>query len=517
MIKLIVDPIVLTTLKRAMPKTKKAEDALEKYINKLQLHIDKSLMSDLGGLYRKTSLLYLSTHSLALDVGQFTIDGKKQYLHQWLEAHKVNLIYVKEVGEKNKNSSLIGLTNLVTINDAMDLQTLKKKSINELDQLLKDITLDDEDLYLRLFPDFVNPNKQYILAKYDFCPINIKSLEQFIYWASLRANKITDANRQLMLRQAEIILRVAKGGDGEFPMKKNPSPFGRTYYEATSVQSVHRKLREGMLGKCYEYDLRISVISWKMGFAKLCYQQMKTQNTFQQEFSACLDYIKDKKKFREQVRMETFGSSSHIDAELQINLVKEALTAISFGARMTTQGWINQSGEAFNPAIVKIFKDKQARDGFISSNFVRKLLAEQKVLDKFIYNFYTSNDPSLLTNPIFQSNSGRPNAKKIMSLLYQSAETKVMDIVAEEVKLLGKNVLARVHDAIFIDTKLSNYDRQNIEFKVRDITGIDYLAIDEEKLNGFRGVSALVKKEEAEQESLTAAQTLLAQKNLATI
>ena len=102
MIKLIVDPIVLMTLKRAMPKTKKAEDALEKYINKLQLHIDKSLMSDLGGLYRKTSLLYLSTHSLALDVGQFTIDGKKQYLHQWLEAYKVNLIYVKEVGENSQ-------------------------------------------------------------------------------------------------------------------------------------------------------------------------------------------------------------------------------------------------------------------------------------------------------------------------------------------------------------------------------------------------------------------------------
>ena len=53
MIKLIVDPIVLTTLKRSMPKTKKAEDALEKYIKKLQLHIDKSLMSDSGGLYKK--------------------------------------------------------------------------------------------------------------------------------------------------------------------------------------------------------------------------------------------------------------------------------------------------------------------------------------------------------------------------------------------------------------------------------------------------------------------------------
>jgi hypothetical protein len=47
---------------------------------------------------------------------------------------------------------------------------------------------------------------------------------------------------------------------------------------------------------------------------------------------------------------------------------------------------------------------------------------------------------------------------------------------------------------------------------VRDITGIDYLAIDEEKLNGFRGVSALVKKEEAEEKSLLAAQSLLAKK-----
>jgi hypothetical protein len=52
---------------------------------------------------------------------------------------------------------------------------------------------------------------------------------------------------------------------------------------------------------------------------------MKTQNSFQQEFSACLDYLKDKKKFREQVRSQTFGSSSHIDADLQIKLVKEGL------------------------------------------------------------------------------------------------------------------------------------------------------------------------------------------------
>jgi hypothetical protein len=91
-----------------------------------------------------------------------------------------------------------------------------------------------------------------------------------------------------------------------------------------------------------------------------------------------------------------------------------------------------------------------------------------------------------------------------------------MDIISTEIKILGKKVLARVHDAIFIDTNLSNYDRQNIEFKVRGITGIDYITLDKEKLKGFKGVSALVKKEEAEQQSLIATQTLLAQKNLVT-
>ena len=189
---------------------------------------------------------------------------------------------------------------------------------------------------------------------------------------------------------------------------------------------------------------------------------------------------------------------------------------MSFGARIYSHGWINQSGEAFNPAIVKIFKDQEARDGFINSSVVKKFREEQKRLDDFVFVAFTSNDNSLLTNPILQTNSGRVSKSKVMSYLYQMSETKVMDIISDEIKSLGKKVLARVHDAIFIDTKLSNYDRQNIEFNVRGITGIDYITLDEEKLKGFRGVSALVKKEVAEQQSLIDAQALLAQKNLVT-
>jgi hypothetical protein len=170
-----------------------------------------------------------------------------------------------------------------------------------------------------------------------------------------------------------------------------------------------------------------------------------------------------------------------------------------------------------NPAVVEIFKKLPTeRVAFIKSATVLKFREEQKKLDKFVCNYFKSSDKSLLKNPMLLTKSGRLSESKLMALLYQTAETIVMDFIADELKALGKKVLARVHDAIFIDTKLTNYDKSNIEFNVRDTTGIGYIALDEEKLKGFKGVSALVKKEEAEEKSLLAAQALLAQKNLVT-
>ena len=215
--------------------------------------------------------------------------------------------------------------------------------------------------------------------------------------------------------------------------------------------------------------------------------------------------------------METFGKDSHLNEEVQIKLVKRGLTALSFGARIYENGWIDQSGKPMNPAVVEIFKKLPTeRVAFIKSATVLKFREEQKKLDKFVCNYFKSSDKSLLKNPMLLTKSGRLSESKLMALLYQTAETIVMDFIADELKELGKKVLARVHDAIFIDTRLTNYDKQNIEFNVRSYTRLDYITLDGEAITGFKGVSALVKIEEAEQQSLIAAQTLLAQKNLVT-
>lgn len=507
MITLTIDPSVLAKLKLAMPKTDKAELALEKYRTVLQRFIEDSLLNMENNLFRHYKNFNISTHDFELQVGQFVINDKKQYLHSWLDANGLSLLQVTEVGLKGKSLSKAKLTKLVTMTDAMDINTLRKKSINELDALLNDKSLTDVEFFYRVFPDFLTLSAQQLKENYDFTPIDTSSLKQFIVWLTHRANKMNQVERQMLARQAQVILRIAEVGDGELPQKKKHSHFGRTYYQGISVQSVHRTLREAMMGNCYQYDIRISVVSWKMGFAELCFSQLQDANSFEQSFSACMLYLKDKKKFRNLVKTSTFGTDSDINDEVQMDIVKQALTALSFGARIYQHGWINQSGKEFNPAIVKIIKRPEDRKRFIDCDLIKKFRDEQKKLDSFIFELYTSQYPSILTDKELKTDKGKKSTAKIMAYLYQHTETLVMDVVRDELKKLGREVIASVHDAIFIRHRLSAYDRENIQYKMRDISGIDYWVLEQDKHEAYKGVSQEVLRDELAHKQLIAQQT----------
>ena len=227
-IKLTVDPVVLAALKRAMPKTNKAELALEKYINVLERHLEQSLLHMDDNMYRFFKHFYVSTHALELETGQFVIDGRKQYLHKWLEAKKLNLIHVVKKGLKGGDFSTVSLTQHVTMTDAMDIKQLQKKTIDELDALLNDKTLTDADFFYKMFPDFSVMTEKQLQRDYDLCPVDVKSLKQFIVFLTKKANKMNDVKRQMLIRQARAIVRIAEAGSGDLPMKKNRSHFGRT-------------------------------------------------------------------------------------------------------------------------------------------------------------------------------------------------------------------------------------------------------------------------------------------------
>jgi hypothetical protein len=510
MITLTFHPTVLSKLKAVMPKTNKAELALAKYKDVLERKLDHSLLNMTTNMFKFFKHFLVSTHDLSLEVGQFAINGKKQYLHQWLELNGAELVQVVTKGLKSSDVSTIRLTSLVTMTDAMDIKMLRQKKINELDALLNDKSLTDEDFFLRLFPDFAVMSRTQLKARYHFCPINIKSLHQYIVWLTHRANRINEVERQALVRQANVILRVAQAGNGELPMLINPSHFGRTYYRGINVQSVHNTLRKALLGDCFSYDIRISVVSWKMGYARLCYDQMKSPRVFEKEFETSLAYLEDKKAFRKLLMLETFGDSSHIAEDVQLDIVKQALTALSFGARMYRHGWIDFSGKACNPALVSIIKNLDARNRFIDCTVMKEFVAEQDQLDKFIYNYHCGPSSPLLNDPELQTASGRVSKSKVMSYLYQHAETEAMDAMRAELKHLGREVLASVHDAIFIRHRLNAYDKENIEVKMQQKTGISTWKLDVEELKAYTGVSAEVLADERAHKLFIAKQERLA-------
>ena len=287
MLKLTIDPIVLKTLKKAMPKTDKAERAFEKYVSVLEAHLNWSLLYLDTNLYKWTKRFIVSTRQVMIGGGQFVINGKKQYLQDWLNENGLALFDIAEVGQVGKEYSHIKLTNLVDAIDDLDLAKLGKKEVNQIDEWLNDRTLNDEAFIENIFPDIYS--FEDVKEAYEPLEVDIVSLKRYITWLIKKAKHFNQVEKQRMLRQAHLILRIAEITGGLFPQKKNPSFFGRKYYHGLSVQSVHTSLREAMLGDCYEYDLRSASVSWKIGFANDLLRSKKINNRLEDEFGATFD------------------------------------------------------------------------------------------------------------------------------------------------------------------------------------------------------------------------------------
>ena len=95
--------------------------------------------------------------------------------------------------------------------------------------------------------------------------MDVKSLMAYIYWLRTSANKKSRVRIEHACAQAQTILAVAQVLGGRYLQPKKPSDFGRMYYEGTSVQNVNKELRRAILGNCWEYDIRSSVVAWKLG------------------------------------------------------------------------------------------------------------------------------------------------------------------------------------------------------------------------------------------------------------
>ena len=474
---------VYETLKRKRPSlARQIPGILEKYRANLEEELNKAIARG-----RSVEGWLFNAYDIPLakvgDRGGTVWTSGNVRVHKWLVDNGVNLFkkldQIRVANNFTKKISLVSFTDLVKVIDQESLDALRLKSESDLTDFLNNPSSDD---VAKFQPMLKEVNALPVAArknKYHDAPIDVQSLQSYI--RKLMVNEVPD----LTVLQADTnnrcaikLLRIAQLNNGVLPQKVNPSDFGRIYYEGYSVQSVKKSLRAAMLGDSYEYDIKSSVISWKMSFAKNLMQAKGLSGDPEHEFPGISYYLKDKRAFTQDVINQVFLPDCPWSIKKKEDKIKEAMTALSFGAKLIEASWEDSNGVEQETSIMKILDDVGERERFISSSYVAAFKQDQDRLDAFITDVFKKKLPNIKSIERLQTKRGTSKSK-LLSWLYQHAETEIMDFVRAEIAMLSKNVIANVHDAIVVRQKLTGAELQNIVQKTQSKFRLDYFDLGE--------------------------------------
>jgi hypothetical protein len=439
--------------------------------------IFNSLHFEATPMQRKLNLFSLSLQKLAQQGGQ--IGPNKIRVHKWLRDNGFSLVEAVVVGSNMSGElSQCKLTQWVTMINTLAIEDailIGAKSNKEIDQHLSGDEYGNYQVFNLLYPEFKQrSDSSEISDLFDLLPVDIPSVKAYIIWLTTETKLLSREKKEQALRQARIILAIANVMDGNYLQRKKPSEFGRMYYEGVSVQNINKELRRAVLGNCWEYDIRSSVVAWKMGWAADYIYARRPGEDLRRVFSATIGFLEEKADFMATVRYFTFGDDSPVVRDLQPKLLKQAFTAISFGARTNSVGWQNESGGWSNSALVDIIKNKTDRERFLADLTVQAFIREQSELDAFLYELVSVQRSDLLSKKFLQTPSGRPSRAKILAYLYQHDETEIMNVVRSVAKKYHREPIANIHDAIFFKRKLGLDIKHECELSMREHSNNPY-------------------------------------------
>jgi hypothetical protein len=489
MLTITIDPLVLATLQQSFPTPRTAAvKALNKYKALLE---DLLFRATLRGQTNYERLLncYSIPVSVLVQKGPH-IGYDKVRLHKWLSDNKLDLIETVEKGSNlTGRVSMIKLTELAWLDQPdvdVSIAISQVQSAAELSTVLCTDSQENSNAFSTLYPDYY----QYLDPKslhqvFDVLPINIPSLEAYISWLCNGATLISTGRLQSYKKQATDILKVAKHTGGFLPQRKKLSPFGRTYYAWNSVQNVNKELRRAMLGNCWEYDIRSSVVTWKMTFAQELTDELYPTKECRRMFWASTLYLEDRADFMRDVRRQMFPLEKILPVEKQEKRIKDAITAISFGARAKAVGWLPEKGKWINPALREIIKNPAQRAAFLNAAVIQQFVKEQSMLDNYLAQGMKEELPMLYYGPLITRNV-MPSKSKAVAYLYQHSEAQVMKTAIDVLALHGIKPIALIHDAFITRNKLSMYQRDEIHHALRTSTQNKFWSIKPTKLEGYR-------------------------------
>ena len=473
-------PSVLAALEQAFPTPpNRAKQQLDKYLALLERLMRLSLLN------RSVFARRFDAYDIPLTKlinGSPTINNKQWRVHEWLGKHGHAL--VKNINKNSNNITkeiavLKPTANLIVKNDNL-LKYLQSLTAPELDTYLSSLTQDWQDFIADYQSEYNTLSVIDRKSQYFTSPVDIPALKQYMTGIVQGATVLNKYQQENSIIQAEYVLRIAQVSNGLLHQKIDKKAFGRTYYEGVSVLSTRKELRMAFLGASWEYDCKSCSTAWKMSFATEWHAQKKSRKQdVRHTFAAMTLYLEDKEAFFDAVIQEVFNSQPTPEYKATI---KEAMTALGFGAKLSMGTWRSDTGEENQSSLFEVFeKDKVVLKRFIDCYLVKKFNAEQQTLNKFIVAKF-SGDAQWQAEMAAEQQRKKvkqfSSAQKIV-WLYQHAETIMMDMVRAEAKKSGNSVLANVHDAVVVRNQIPAKLLDKIERKVQQRTGVDYFKLGE--------------------------------------
>lgn len=475
------DPSVLSALEAAFPTPpNRAKQQLDKYLVLLQREMRLSLM------HRTEYARKLKAYNVRLTTltnKSPTLGNRLYRVHEWLNEKGLSLVKNINKNANNifKETAILRPTSFLMVKHEYLLDELRALTDIELTDYLNKLTNEWAQIvndYQSAFNALSKSDQQRL---YFTTEVDIDSLKNYMRKIVRGQSGLFRVNEENTLTQAENILRLAQVNNGLLHQKINKKAFGRTYYVGVSVVSVSKELRMAFLGDSWEYDCKSCSTAWKMAFADEWHAlKQKRKHSVREKFSAMTLYLEDKDEFFKNVIDHVFIHPSQKD---QKAIVKEAMTALGFGAKLSLGKWKGMNGEELQTSLFEVFDGNQedlAR--FVGCELVQKFNMEQQTLNKYIMAKFSGDAQwhvemdlerkrKKLKDPFSQ-------AQQVV-WLFQHAETLMMDFVRAELKTMKKRILANVHDAIVIRERLTAKELSKIEQRVRLKTHVGFFGLGE--------------------------------------
>lgn len=473
-------PSVLASLEAAFPTPpNRAKQQLDKYLALLER------LMRLSQLNRSVYARRFDAYDIPLTKlinGSPTINNKRWRVHEWLGKHGYALVQNINANANNITKEIAVLkptANLIVKNDNL-LKYLQTLTVLELDAYLSSLTQDWKDLIADYQSHYNSLSIKDRRKQYFTSPVDIPALKRYMTSIVQGATTLNSHQQENSIVQAEYVLRLAQVTNGLLHQKIDKKAFGRTYYEGVSVLSTRKELRMAFLGSSWEYDCKSCSTAWKMSFDSEWHAQKKSRKLdVRQSFVAMTQYLEDKEAFFDAVILEVYNSQPTPEYKATI---KEAMTALGFGAKLSIGTWRSDTGEESQSSLFEVFdRDTVVLKRFVECSLVKTFNAEQRTLNKFIVAKFSGDAQwqAEMTAEQQRKKVKQFSAAQKIVWLYQHAETIMMDMVRAEVKNSGNTVLANVHDAVVVRNKISAKLLAKIELKVQVRTGVDYFRLGE--------------------------------------